>query len=315
LQLFNPKLLSIGREVAFRKGERLVRQGEASRGAFVIREGEVEAQVALPGGGMLTVAELHAGDMFGEMALIERGVCMASVVAKSDVAAWFIERDDFRATVASRDSAALEIQRSVTQVLARKLRALNARVRAHPAAEDRPAKIDSALPRSKPQFDWNAFLPILPFFEGFDDHERDELVFGCSVFELGRGAALFRAGEPADACFLVIRGALEIFSGIGHLERRVALAGPGELVGYLAALESAPHTASARVRETACLMEFPAAQFSRHYLGESGTSVSLQQAIHRSLLRALGRTNTQLTRILTHQRLAGKKGIEPGFLI
>jgi len=41
---------------------------------------------------MLTVAELDAGDMFGEMALIERGACSASVRAKSDVSAWFIER-------------------------------------------------------------------------------------------------------------------------------------------------------------------------------------------------------------------------------
>ena len=203
----------------------------------------------------------------------------------------------------------------MTQVLAQKLRALNTRVRAHPAAEDRPAKADSSATRSKPQFHWEAFLPILPFFEGFDDHEREDMIKGSSVFELERGAALFKAGEPSAACFLVIRGALEVFSRTGDLERRVALAGPGELVGYLAVLEGAPHTASARVRESACLMEFPAAQFLRHYHGDSGTSVSLQQAIHRSLLRALGRTNTQLTRILTHQRLAGKTGIDPGVLI
>jgi CRP-like cAMP-binding protein len=271
--------------------------------------------VALPGGGMLTVAELGAGEMFGEMALIERGVCTASVVAKSDVAAWFIERDDFRATVASRDLAALEIQRSVTQVLARKLAALNARVRAHPAAEDRPAKADITGARSNPSFDWQAFLPILPFFDTFDEHERNDLVKDASVFELARGASLFKAGESADACFLVIRGALEVFSRIGSLERRIALPGPGELVGYLAVLEGAPHSASARVRESACLMEIPAAQFLRLYQGDTGTSVGLQQAIHRSLLRALGRTNTQLTRILTHLKLAGKKGADPAVLI
>jgi CRP-like cAMP-binding protein len=308
LQLFNQKLLSIGREVGFRQGERLVRQGEPSRGAFVIRQGEVEAQVALPGGGMLAVAQLGAGDMFGEMALIERGVCSASVVACSDVAGWFIERDDFRAMVASRDPAALEIQRSVTQVLAHKLRALNARVRAHPAAEDRPAKTDSTIEKSPPAFEWQRFLQILPLFESFDEHERVELIQEAAVFELPRSAALFRTGEPADACFVVLRGALEIFSRTGNLERRIALAGPGELVGYLAVLERAPHAASARVRESACLMEFPAAQFLRHYHGDSSTSVSLQQAIHRSLLRALARTNTQLTRLISHARLTAASG-------
>ena len=70
-----------------------MRQGEASRGAFLIRSGAVEARVALPGGGTLTVAEFRDGDMFGEMALIERGVCSASVVAHSNVDAWFGGRD------------------------------------------------------------------------------------------------------------------------------------------------------------------------------------------------------------------------------
>src|SRR5687768_1570371 len=135
---FHEKLLAIARPVSFAQGARLVRQGEPSRGAFVIRHGAVEAQVALPGGGTLTVAELRQGDMFGEMALIERGVCCASVVACSPVEGWFIPRDDFRAMVASRDPAALEIQRKISAVLAARLRALNAKVRSHPAAEDRP---------------------------------------------------------------------------------------------------------------------------------------------------------------------------------
>lgn len=308
MQLFNEKLLSIAREVAFRRGERLVRQGEASRGAFVIREGEVEAQVALPGGGMLAVAQLGAGDMFGEMALIERGVCTASVMALSDVAGWFIERDDFRAMVASREAAALGIQRTVTRVLAQKLRALNARVREHPAAEDRAPRPAVKGERANAAFDWRAFLPILPFFESFDPYEREDLIEDCSVFELPRGASLFEAGDPADGCFLVIRGAVEVLSKARDLERRVALAGPGELVGYLAVLESAPHAASARVRESACLMEFPAVQFLRHYQGGTGTSVSLQHAIHKSLLRALGRTNTQLTRLISHARLTAARG-------
>ena len=103
----NDKLRAIARPVSFAAGARLVRQGEASRGAFVISSGAVEAQVALPGGGTLAVAQFGEGDMFGEMALIERGVCSASVVAQKAVEAWFIGRDDFRSLVASRDRDAL----------------------------------------------------------------------------------------------------------------------------------------------------------------------------------------------------------------
>lgn len=296
--------------MSFPQGARLVRQGEASRGAFLIRRGAVEAQVALPAGGTLTVAELGEGDMFGEMALIERGVCSASVLARAPVEAWFIERDDFRAMVASRDPAALDLQRKITQVLAAKLRALNLKVRGHPAAEDRalgevPARADFSY--REPAFDWRAFLPILPLFEGFDAYEIDELVARCRAFEAARGTWIFAPGAagPAGSCFVVVRGAVEIFafSKERQRQRRVALAGPGELIGYLAILQGKAHAGAARVREAACLLEFPAQEFLALYEGSSGTSVSLQHAIHKSLLRALARTNTQLTRLISHVRL------------
>jgi CRP-like cAMP-binding protein len=303
---FQDKLVSIARAVSFPGGARLVRQGETARGAFLIRTGEVEAQVALPGGGMLTVAELGEGDMFGEMALIERGVCSASVIARSAVEGWFVARDDFRAFVASRDPAALETQRGITRVLAEKLRALNARVREHPAEEDRPARAAPPMgdplrdvPRSSPPPAWRGFLPLLSFFERFDAYEIEEFAARGAALELGRGAWLFAAGSPANACFLVVRGALEVISKLQDLERRVALAGPGELIGYLAVLESAPHAAAARVREAAWLLELPAREFVAQYQGNP----KLQHAIHLSLLRSLARTNTQLTRLISHARL------------
>lgn len=257
---------------------------------------------------MLPVAQLGAGAMFGEMALLERGVCSASVVASSDVAAWYIDRGDFRAMVASREPAALEVQRAVTRVLAQKLRALNARVREHQAAEDLPppgAAVQAA--RTEASFDWRCFLPVLPFFEGFGAHEIAELIEGCSVFELPRGAALFAAGAPADACFLVVRGALEVLAVERDITTRVAVAGPGELVGYLSILGGERHAANVRTREHACLLELSQARLLALYNGDSGTAVRLQHAIHRSLLKAIAHTNTQLARLITAARLRGAR--------
>jgi len=305
-------LLAVARAVSFSKGARLVRQGEAARGAFLIRDGEAEAQVSLPGGGMLGVASFAAGAMFGEMALIERGVCSATVVAKTDVDGWFVGRDDFRALVASRDARALEVQRAITRTLAERLRALNAKVREHPAQEDRlvreqPPAGDplAAVKRSeRASFDWRTYLPLLPFFEGFDAEEIGELVGSSQVLELPRGAWLFAQGRPAPACFLVLRGAAEVFTQAKGRERRVAIAGPGELVGYMATLDGAPHGGNARARESATLLELPREALLAIYNGSSAASVSLQHAIQRSLLKAMARTNTLLTRLISHDRLA-----------
>jgi CRP-like cAMP-binding protein len=309
-------LLAVARAVSFSKGARLARQGEAARGAFLIRSGEAEAQVSLPGGGMLSVASFSAGAMFGEMALIERGVCSATVVAKTNVEGWFVGRDDFRALVASRDARALDVQRAITRTLAERLRALNAKVREHPAQEDRPERepppagdpLAKVKRSNRAAFDWKAFIPILPFFEGFDADEVDELVAQAKVLELPRGAWLFAQGQPAPTCFLVLRGAAEVFVHAQGRERRVAIAGPGELVGYMATLDGAAHGGNARMRESATLLELPREALLAIYNGASAASVSLQHANQRSLLKSLSRTNTLLTRLITHDRLSAASG-------
>jgi CRP-like cAMP-binding protein len=303
-----PAFIPSAKSLSFKRGARLVRQGELSRGAFVIRSGRAAAEVALPGGGMLTVAEFGEGEVFGEMALVERGVCSATVSALTDVEASFVEREDFRALVASRDAAALEVQRALTTVLANKLRTLNAKVRSFPSAEDREPRaepvVDDLSRAAPPAFDWRSFLPLLRFFEGFDRSEIDEVVAIARPLELARNTWIFASGKPAGACFLVVRGAIEVLSRNGRMERRVAIAGPGELVGYLAALDKASHAASARVRDRATVLELAAEPFARLYGEGSRTSVRLQHAIHASLLRSLARTNHLLTRLISHARLA-----------
>src|SRR5262245_39025780 len=202
------RLASVTREVSFVPGAQIVRQNGPARGAYLIRSGTVEARIALPGGGSLTVAELRDGDVLGEMALIERGVCTATVVAATNVDGWFIGSDDFRAMVASREPVALAIQRAITHNLAAKLRVLNAKVREHAAQEDRPVRetpptadplAGVARTRNAP-FDWRKFVPILPFFGGFDDDEIDELVAEAQALELSRGAWIFAQAQPANAC-------------------------------------------------------------------------------------------------------------------
>jgi CRP-like cAMP-binding protein len=306
------RLATVTRDVSFLPGAQIVRQNAPARGAYLLRTGTVEARIALPGGGSLTVAELRDGDVLGEMALIERGVCTATVVATTNVDGWFIGGDDFRAMVASREPVALEVQRAITHNLAAKLRVLNTKVRAHAAQEDRPTReapppvdpLAGVARTRKATFDWRKFVPVLSFFAGFDDDEIDDLVAEAHVLELSRGHWIFAQGHVAQACYVVLRGAVEVLTQKDGRERRIGIAGPGELIGYLAALEGAVHAASARVRERAVLLEFPREVFLGLFNGGSGASVSLQHAIHRSLLRSLARTNTQLSRLISDARLA-----------
>jgi len=306
------QLLALAEPVSFTSGSRLVRQGEESRGAYVLRQGTVEARVTLPGGGEKTVAELSAGSMFGEMALLEHGHCSASVVATAAVDGWFIEREPFRALTAGRNRAALAIQRTITTGLVERLGALNAELRRHPAAEDRPATelppdgdpLENVPRLCRGTFDHRAFLPMLPFFAGFSLDEIDAVAAPAKVLEVARGQWVFVTGQPANACFLVVRGAVEANARIDGRERRMALLGPGSLVGFLSVLCGTPHGANARARESATLLELPAAQFMALYNGTAAADVKTQHAIHRNLLQSLARSNSQLSRLVTQARLS-----------
>lgn len=312
-------LLAVARPVSHSKGERLVRHGDPSRGAYVLREGAAEATVTLPGGEKLSVAKFGAGAVFGEMALIERGTCTATVIATEALSGWFIERDDFRALVAQRVPGALRVQHALTLVLSDKLRQLNAKVLDVAAADDKPAgKANGADPLAgvrraqTASFDFKPFLPHLPIFEGFDAAEIDEILALAKVLELPRGQKVFSAGQPSSACFIVVRGAVEIRARHEKRERRMAVLGPGQLLGYMSALEKSPHGSDAIVREQALLLEIPAKAFESIYFGASAASTKLHRAIQRSLLSSLGQTNRHLTRLISQARLRGaaKEGDE-----
>ena len=312
-------LLAVARPVAHSKNERLVRHGDPSRGAYILREGVAEATVTLPGGEKLSVAKFGAGTVFGEMALIERGTCTATVTATEKLAGWFIERDDFRALVAQRVPAALRVQHALTLVLSEKLRQLNSKVLEVPAGEDRAVRKSNGVDpladvkrAQKASFDFKAFLPSLPIFEGFDAAEIAEILALSKILELARGQPIFTVGQPSSACFIVVRGAVEIRAKHEKRERRMAVLGPGQLLGYMSVLEKARHGSDAVVREQALLLELPAKEFESVYFGASSASLKLHRVIQRSLLSSLGQTNRHLTRLLSQARLRGaeKEGDE-----
>lgn len=314
-------LLTVARPITRAEGDRLARYGEPSRGAYILKEGAAEATVLLPGGEKLTVARLEAGSVFGEMALVERGTCTATVSASEKLEGWFIERDDFRSLVAQRVPAALRIQHALTLVLSDKVRALNARVLEVSAPEDKPREkgseqVSDPLAKVKRQkqasFDFTPFLPRLPVFEGFDDSEIAEVVSLSSVLGLPRGHAVFVHGQPSIACFVVVRGALEIRAQHAMRERRMAVLGPGQLLGYMSVLEKSVHGSDAVVREQALLLEIPNQDFEKLYYGAGAASTKLHRAIQKSLLSSLGQTNRHLTRLISLARLRGaeKEGDE-----
>jgi CRP/FNR family cyclic AMP-dependent transcriptional regulator len=97
-------------------GSTIFRQGEDAQELFVIKSGEVRIQL-----GNRTITELHADDIFGEMALIDNEPRSASAIAITDVELVPVTEKQFLFLVSQTPYFALKVMR----VLAQRLRATN----------------------------------------------------------------------------------------------------------------------------------------------------------------------------------------------
>jgi CRP-like cAMP-binding protein len=304
-------ILRIFQPVAYAAGACLTRQGHPADCALIMESGDADVVTALPGGGEATVATLGPGSILGEMALLEYGMRSATVIARSTVASYAVERDGFRMLLAQRDHAAFQIQNRITLTLCRRLRELNARILASEAPENVAPPVartrGGAVRRSESSFDCRAFLPVLPLFQRFSPSEINEFAQLAAIVEFSRGDVLFEQGTPSSACYLVVRGAVEIANTHGGRHHRIGILGPGRLCGVLALIEGQPHSMSAVARENATLLELSRAAFDRLFSGNDRIAARFQDAVSRELLQALGRTNNHLTRLISQARIRGAR--------
>lgn len=304
-------VLCVCERVRFEPGASLMRQGQPADSAFILESGAVDVMTRLPGGGDATVATLGPGCVIGEMALLDSGLRSATVVAREPAAGYFLERDGFHMMLAQRNHAAFSIQGRITRTLCRRLRELNARIVASdapesvaPAAQETGGSPGASQP-DRPSFDYRAFLPLLPLFRNFSSAEIETLADLAQALEVGRGQLLFRQGEPAAACHVVVRGAIEVTGAQDGLRHRVGVLGPGRLCGVNALIEGRPHSLSAVARERATLLEIGKAEFDRLFTGTDRVAAKFQGAISHELLQALARTNNHLTRLISQSRIRG----------
>lgn len=104
------------RTVRFKAGERILTQGEDGDSAYLLLGGGVKIEV-----GPNRVATLYAGEVFGEMSLLEPGPRSATVTALNDVECKVTTYDEFVAAVQDSPEDAIVFMRT----LVRRLRQTN----------------------------------------------------------------------------------------------------------------------------------------------------------------------------------------------
>ncbi len=108
-------------EVSLPAGRQLTRQGHSSDSFYVLLSGEVD--VIVDGNKRAT---LKAGDFFGEISMLDRGVGTATVVTKTPVRMMVMSHAQFRDAIKTSDPLLVKV-----------LSAMGARLRADLAAKEK----------------------------------------------------------------------------------------------------------------------------------------------------------------------------------
>jgi CRP-like cAMP-binding protein len=90
------------RQIQHPAGTVIATEGEPGAGLFVIEEGDAEVTI-----GGKRVNQLHAGDFFGEMALLDGGPRTATVTATTDIKLWALTEWVFRGLLVEHPTIAL----------------------------------------------------------------------------------------------------------------------------------------------------------------------------------------------------------------
>jgi small-conductance mechanosensitive channel len=97
----------------FARGDVITKQGNIAHWLYIIAFGEVEVRYEPAGGGAQVLATLRAGQFFGEMALLTGDGRSATVVAKTDVECYRLDRPSFQGLLLSRP----EIAEGMTRII------------------------------------------------------------------------------------------------------------------------------------------------------------------------------------------------------
>jgi CRP-like cAMP-binding protein len=207
------------------KGQAIITEGQAGDSFFILAEGNVEVTRTM-GDRTVSLARLHPGAVFGEMALISKAPRTATVAALEDC-------------------DLLELKRASLE-----------------AESHRLASVTQALK----EFTHDRFLQNLTgtsaIFRPFPKSIRTEIVRKFKDFPVDPGDELIAEGEQGQGLFLILKGSIEVSKKDGDGAKIVlATLKEGDVFGEISLIQETPTTATCSAVTRGDLLFLPKKDF------------------------------------------------------
>ena len=135
--------------------------------------------------------------------------------------------------------------------------------------------------------DIRAQLSACELFAGLDEPALALLAAAARTLELGEGAALYTAGSPRQACFLIVSGEVEIVRTASGTAARLAVLGAGDALGEGALLHASRHTTTALALTPVSLLVLDRDAVRRQLAADGAAAVEVLSRVALAINRRL----------------------------
>ncbi len=220
--------------IIFRKSELLFKQGKKNSGMYIILKGSAMVVAKILGKNILNIATLEEGDFFGQVSLITKVPCAATVIANTEVHCLELTADYF-------DTLAIfypEIRYSITQAIIENVceslgslykNIIDTMNRSEMSDKPFPEKIMTTKRNTKSEFVTfeeanlnRTDLAKSTLFKSYTEEELDLLITNSELIKVSKDYTLITTGEEQSAYYFIIRGAIQL--SIIHQKKKAKLA-------------------------------------------------------------------------------------------
>jgi CRP-like cAMP-binding protein len=294
------ELAQVMRRRTVREGEILWRQGDEAREMVFIVEGGVSASLQVPGDRVVEIGRASAGEMVGEIALVDGGPHTMSVRVTGTATVLALGRTDFAALLARPHAWAFSLKRRLASLVTARLRHQLSHLAGSLGDEIAGSSVEDVA-RAFAELEYcrppnSKYIQRMATFNDFDPVALWGFLTSGRYARCPTGRTLLAEGAPSTACYLTINGAVEKVLVRGDRRIRVGLAGPGKAFGYESLIDGRPSPVTAITRERALLLVLPRDPFEQLFNGEDAISRVFLDVILRDIVGTLRQTLRPLAR-------------------
>ena len=229
----------------FEAGDCICSEDDLGYDVFLVLSGELEAQRQTPFGMPQRVGILRAGDLFGEISLLDSQPRSSTIVAIGGGELLCV--NGVRLSEFAGDDVQFQVSllRTFWHSLSRKIREANDAMIELMAPGTQVSPLEARAPGEKVNLDSEHGAQILRR-QGLTDDELALLQTYLQAHRFEPGQHVFSEGEEGDCFFIVTDGAVRISRRVPGLgEEALAILREGEMFGEMALIDDRPRSADA----------------------------------------------------------------------